>query len=72
MKAVFAFVFVALALFGLAFGKPLTDGTEEESFAVANEYEEQDIEHHQDCRKHLRMKKRPKMIQQLPAMITVS
>lgn len=43
MKAVLAFIVAALALFGLAFGKPLTDGTEEESFAVANEYEEQDI-----------------------------
>ena len=43
MKAVLAFIVAALALFGLAFGKPLTDGTEEESFAAANEYEEQDI-----------------------------
>ena len=43
MKAVLAFIVAALALFGPAFGKPLTDGTKEESFAIANEFEEQDI-----------------------------
>ena len=42
MKAVLAFIVAALALFGPAFGKPLTDGTKEESFAIANEFEEQE------------------------------
>ena len=72
MKTVFAFVVAALALFGPAFGKPLTDGTEEESFAVANEFEEQDIRTPPGLQETFEDEKCPKMMQQLSATITVS